>query len=61
MSNNKELPAIPIVDDAKTNIDILLELLDDKYDVIPALNVERVLRVVLLAGIDLDSFRYYDA
>ena len=44
---------ILIVDDTKLNIEILLELLGDKYNVIPALSGERALKIILKREIDL--------
>jgi len=42
--NNKK--TILIVDDTKINIDILIELLDDTYDVIVSLSAKRALEIV---------------
>ena len=44
---------ILIVDDTETNIDILIELLDDKYDILVALNGENTLELVERENIDL--------
>ncbi len=44
---------ILIVDDTETNIDILLELLDDKYDILVALSGESALEIVESEKIDL--------
>lgn len=44
---------ILIVDDTETNIDILLELLGDKYDVIVALDANSALEVVQENDVDL--------
>ncbi|DAB28015.1 MAG: diguanylate cyclase response regulator [Sulfurimonas sp. RIFOXYD12_FULL_33_39] len=44
---------ILIVDDTETNIDILLELLGDKYDVVVALNAQSALEIVQENDIDL--------
>jgi len=44
---------ILIVDDTKINIDILIELLDDKYDIIVSLNGRRALEIVDETHIDI--------
>ncbi|MEA3288874.1 MAG: diguanylate cyclase [Campylobacterota bacterium] len=44
---------ILIVDDTETNIDILLEILNDRYDVLVALNGESALEIVEDENIDL--------
>jgi len=44
---------ILIVDDTKLNIEILLELLGDKYNVIPALNGEKALKIIFKREVDL--------
>ena len=50
MSNKQKLL---IVDDEKINIDILLELLSDKYDIIAALGGEQALKILDMVDIDL--------
>ena len=45
MKHNKK-KTILIVDDTKINIDILIELLDDTYDVIVSLSAKRALEIV---------------
>jgi len=49
----QEKKTILIVDDTETNIDILLDLLDDKYDVLVALSGESALEIVEKEKIDL--------
>jgi len=49
----EEKKTILIVDDTETNIDILLELLGDEYDVLVALNGENALEIVEDDKIDL--------
>lgn len=49
----EEKTTILIVDDTETNIDILLELLGDKYDVMVALNGKSALEIVKEDKIDL--------
>ena len=44
---------ILIVDDTETNIDILLNLLDDRYDVVVALDAQSALEVVEENSVDL--------
>lgn len=51
MTHNK--PTILIVDDTKTNIDILLELLHDKYDLIVSLDGKSAIQTVKEDSIDL--------
>jgi len=51
MQENKK--TILIVDDTETNIDILLEYLDDEYDVVVALDGESGLNIVSQEKIDL--------
>ncbi len=51
MQENKK--TILVVDDTETNIDILLEYLDDKYDVVVALDGETALNIVSQEKIDL--------
>ena len=49
----KERNTILIVDDTETNIDILLELLGDKYDILVALNGENALSILQEERVDL--------
>ncbi len=49
----KNTPTILVVDDTKTNIDILLELLSDDYDVMVALDGQSALDIVKEDEIDL--------
>jgi len=49
----QEKKTILIVDDTETNIDILLELLDDEYDILVALSGENALEIVEKEKIDL--------
>ena len=51
MQENKK--TILVVDDTETNIDILLEYLDDEYDVVVALDGETALNIVSQEKIDL--------
>jgi putative two-component system response regulator len=44
---------ILVVDDTKLNIEILLDLLEHKYNVIPALNGEKALKILSKMDIDL--------
>jgi len=44
---------ILVVDDTKLNIEILLNLLEDKYNVIPALNGKKALKILSKIEIDL--------
>jgi len=44
---------ILVVDDTKLNIEILLELLENKYNVIPALNGKKALNILSKMNIDL--------
>jgi len=48
-----EMKTILVVDDTKTNIEILLELLSNKYDIIVALNGETALEIIEEEKIDL--------
>ncbi len=52
MKHNKK-KTILIVDDTKINIDILIELLDDTYDVIVSLSAKRALEIVDETHIDI--------
>ncbi len=51
MQENKK--TILVVDDTETNIDILLEYLDDEYDVVVALDGETALNIVSQEKIDI--------
>lgn len=51
MKNSKK--TILIVDDTKINIDILIELLDDTYDVVVSLSAKRALEIVEELHVDL--------
>ena len=51
MKKNK--PTILIVDDTKTNIDILLELLSDQYDLIVALDGKSAIQTLKEDSVDL--------
>ncbi len=44
---------ILVVDDTKLNIEILLDLLEHKYNVIPALNGKKALKIISKINIDL--------
>jgi len=49
----KEKNTVLIVDDTETNIDILLELLGEKYDILVALNGENALSILEEEHVDL--------
>lgn len=51
MQENKK--TILVVDDTETNIDILLELLSDRYDILVALDGESALEIVQVDKVDL--------
>lgn len=51
IKNSKK--TILIVDDTKINIDILIELLDDTYDVIVSLGAKRALEIVEETAVDI--------
>lgn len=50
---NKKKPTILIVDDTKTNIDILLELLSDEYDLIVSLDGKSAISTLKEDSVDL--------
>jgi len=53
MRELKEKKTILIVDDTKINIDILIELLDDKYDILVSLNGQRAIDLLEHTKVDI--------